>query len=122
MPGVRSSILAYLCGFASAALASDANLTWDANTEPELLGYKIYWGNTRGGPYTNSIDVGNVTQHTVAGLSESATFYFAATAYGNVGGVLQESWFSNEVIYQSPPGGAPVPVPVAPTGWRLIAR
>lgn len=75
----------------TAARAGDAILTWDANTEASLAGYKIYYGTTPGS-YTTILDVGNVTTYTVAGLS--ATTYFAVTAYDNTG---SESGYSNEV-------------------------
>ena len=63
---------------AHGAVAVD--LAWDANTEPHLAGYKIYYG-TASGVYSNSIDVGDVTQYTLAGLIDGVTYYIAATAY-----------------------------------------
>jgi hypothetical protein len=68
-------------------------LTWDPNTEPDLAGYKLYVG-TASGVYTTTIDVGNMTTHTVAGLQPGATYYFVVTAYNTSG---LESGFSNEV-------------------------
>ena len=48
--------------------ASDVSLEWDANTEPELGGYELRYG-TESGNYTSTVDVGNVTTHTVTGLA-----------------------------------------------------
>ena len=45
---------------ACAACASAARLVWDANTESDLAGYKIHYG-LASGQYTNTVDVGNVT-------------------------------------------------------------
>lgn len=81
--------------------ASDVTLAWDANTETDLAGYKIYYGTAprpadatrESNPYPNVIDVQNVTTYTVANLANGA-WCFAATAY-NTGGA--ESEFSNEV-------------------------
>ena len=56
------------------------DLAWDANTEPELAGYKIYYG-TASGDYSHSIDVGNTTQYTLTDLEDGVTYYLAATAY-----------------------------------------
>ncbi|MGD9350717.1 MAG: hypothetical protein PVF71_13735, partial [Desulfobacterales bacterium] len=44
----------------SAANAASVGLEWDPNSEPELAGYKIYWG-TSSGNYTSSKDVGKTT-------------------------------------------------------------
>ena len=55
-------------------------LTWSANTESDVSGYKIYYGGYTGYSYTNSVDVGNVTSTTVSagiGIDEN----FAVTAY-----------------------------------------
>ncbi|MGD0307653.1 MAG: fibronectin type III domain-containing protein [Acidobacteriota bacterium] len=77
--------------------ASDATLTWDANTETDLAGYKVYYG-TASGSYSQTIDVGNVTTFTVRGLGVGA-YFFAVTAYNTSG---LESGFSNEVFQVVP--------------------
>lgn len=69
-------------------------LAWDANSEPDLSGYKVYYG-TSSGTYTTTIDVGNVTTYTLSGVfTPYVTYYFAVTAYNSS---AQESGFSNEV-------------------------
>jgi len=68
-------------------------LAWDPNTEPDLAGYKIYYG-ASSGTYTANVDVGNVTTYTVTGLTPGVTYYFVATAHDNFG---NESGYSNEV-------------------------
>ncbi len=62
------------------AYGAAVSLAWDANTEPDLAGYKIYYG-TASGDYSHSIDVGNVTQCALADLDDGVTYYLAATAY-----------------------------------------
>src|SRR2546428_9741483 len=87
-------VLTVLCSLAPAlSSAAQVTLAWDANTEPDLAGYKLYYGNSSGS-YQFSVDVGNVTSYTLSGLLEGQTYYFAATAY-NLS--LAESGFSNEV-------------------------
>src|SRR5881628_2728584 len=86
--------LTALC-FLAPALSSAAQVTlaWDPNADPDLAGYKVYYG-TSSGSYQFSVDVGNVTSFTLAGLLEGQIYYLATTAY-NIKGI--ESEFSNEV-------------------------
>src|SRR5438132_30793 len=86
--------LTALC-FLAPALSSAAQVTlaWDPNTEPDLAGYKLYYG-TSSGSYQFSVDVGNLTSYTLSGLLEGRIYYFAATDY-NLS--LNESGLSNEV-------------------------
>jgi fibronectin type 3 domain-containing protein len=80
------------------AIAAQVNLSWNANTEPDLAGYSIRYG-TSSRSYTTKITVGKTTQYTVTGLSAGQTYYFAATAYDTSG---NESGYSNEVRYTTP--------------------
>src|SRR6266511_437701 len=87
-------VLTVLCSLAPAlSSAAQVTLAWDANTDPDLAGYKLYYGNSSGS-YQFSVDVGNRTSYTLSGLLEGQIYYFAATAY-NVS--LTESGYSNEV-------------------------
>src|SRR2546422_487134 len=87
-------VLTVLCSLAPAvASAAQVTLAWDANTDPDLAGYKLYYGNSSGS-YQSSVDVGSVTSYTLPGLLDGQIYYFAATAY-NLS--LAESGFSNEV-------------------------
>lgn len=70
-----------------------ATLRWDANTEPDLAGYKVYYG-TKSREYSKSYDVGDTTQFTLYWLPMNVRLYFAATAYDTV---PNESLYSNEV-------------------------
>lgn len=71
---------------------ASANLSWNANTEPDLAGYKVYIG-TASGSYGSPTPVGIVTSYTASGLSDG-TYFFAVTAVDTSG---NESGFSNEV-------------------------
>ena len=81
-----------------APCAAPVDLEWDPNTEPELAGYKIYWG-TSNGNYASSKDVGKITTSTITGLDEGRTYYFVVTAYD---GSNNESGYSNQVSYTVP--------------------
>ena len=97
---------------ASNAMAGQATLAWDPNTESDLAGYRVHYG-TASGSYTVHTDVHNVTTYTVAGLTAGQTYYFAATAYDASG---NESGYSNPVSYAVPGvNGAPT-TPATPTG------
>lgn len=82
------------------AHAGEAILSWnppttnaDATPLIDLAGYKVYSG-TGGQTYGSPVDVGNVTNYTVANLSEKITYYFSVTAYDISG---NESGYSTEV-------------------------
>ncbi len=75
------------------AFSSQVTLAWDQNTEPDLDGYKLYYGNASG-DYSQVIDVGDTTMYTVTNLTAGNTYYFAVTAHDASG---YESDYSNEV-------------------------
>jgi len=75
-------------------------LEWDQNTEPDLAGYKVYYG-TESRKYSKSYDVGDTTQFKLYWLPMDIRIYFAATAYDTV---PNESLFSNEVDTLIEPG------------------
>ena len=57
-----------------------ANVAWDANTEEDLAGYRVYHGVTTG-VYTDVVDVGNVTAYQYKHLLVGRRHYFVVTAY-----------------------------------------
>jgi hypothetical protein len=70
-------------------------LEWDPNSEPDISGYRLYYGHSiRTYPYF--IDVGNHTTYTLTGLSPTKTYYIAVTAYNTYDA---ESDFSNEIVF-----------------------
>ena len=72
--------------------AAQVTLEWDANSEPNISGYNVYYGKSSG-DYHVTLDVGNWTTVTVADLEDDETYYFAVTAYNTDG---YESGYSNE--------------------------
>jgi hypothetical protein len=90
-----------LMGMALITEAATITLAWDAPTTNEdgtpltdLAGYKLYWGLAPGN-YTNTQDVGNVTQYTLdIGPVEDARVYFNVTAYDDKG---NESDYDGEI-------------------------
>ncbi|HXU13101.1 MAG TPA: fibronectin type III domain-containing protein, partial [Candidatus Binatia bacterium] len=72
------------------------HLSWDANSEPDLSGYRLLYG-TSSGNYTNTIEIGNLTNYDVIDLASGTTYYFVVVAYDLAGNV---SLRSNEVSAQ----------------------
>ena len=107
-------LIAGLLLCASTGFAMDVTLQWDANTEPDLVGYKIYYDVDAGSPYdgggaaegnspiviTLSQDENpdpNIVEYTIHGLQEIPdvpNWFFAVTAYDDQN---LESGYSNEV-------------------------
>lgn len=78
-----------------APATNSVTLAWSPSPDSNVAGYNVYVG-AASRSYTNKVDVGNVTNATVVGLSFEITNFFAATAY-NILGV--ESDYSEEVSY-----------------------
>jgi hypothetical protein len=78
--------------------ASGVTLAWNPSTGPNVAGYHLYQG-VASLTYTNEIDVGNVTNATVSGLTQGVTYYFAVSAYTAAG---VESALTTEVSYTPP--------------------
>jgi len=68
-------------------------VAWDNNKEPDVVGYKVYYGKASR-TYSNCVDAGKVTEYKIPILPEEGVFYFAVTAYDSAG---NESGYSNEV-------------------------
>ncbi len=73
--------------------AAQVTLAWDANTDPGVAGYKLYYGKTSR-TYGTPVDVGKVTVFTLTGIEEGKNGYFAVTAYD---ANRNESAFSTEL-------------------------
>ncbi len=84
-----------LCLAPTFASAADVTLAWDSNQENDVAGYRLHYG-TSSGNYTQNIDVGNITEHTLTGLQDGTTYYFAVTAYDLDN---YESGYSQELSY-----------------------
>jgi regulation of enolase protein 1 (concanavalin A-like superfamily) len=98
------------------------SLAWDAETAPNIAGYRVYYGGSSG-TYTNRSDVGNLTNAAVSGLASGVTYYFAATAYDTNG---LESDYSAEVSYLVPNTNGPPSVvlsaPIAGSSYTAPAQ
>lgn len=81
-------------------LAGKATLSWNASTEADIAGYKIYYGNSKRtgdcpqGGYAKKIDAGNKTSYQLENLEEGKVYYFSVTSVNAAG---KESCFSEEM-------------------------
>jgi hypothetical protein len=102
--------LGLVLGLSGQAQAATATVTWDANTEPDLAGYKVHYG-TSPGTYDTTVDVGNVTSYGTPTLTDGTTYYFAVTAYDGTG---NQSLPSLEVSLAIPGVNTPPQLTVPP--------
>jgi len=92
--------------------AAEAKFSWLPNTESDLKGYKIHYGD-KTGEYTGVVDCGlpatvsGRVNYVIADAPDELTF-FAATAYDNND---KESGYSTEVTND--------PAPAPPTGLTI---
>jgi len=130
---VVTCIAVFICSL-NPSYALGITLAWDANSETDLAGYRIYYkpGSSGGGQLGNypgkgategdsPITMGlnddedpdpRVVECTIHGLDPETTYFFVVTAFSNAG---LESGPSNEVYTQAsttppptpPPNGAP---------------
>ena len=76
------------------AQASAITFIWDANTEPDLVGYKLYCSRNSSPPFTYTSSTNLTTIDTVQDLTTGG-IYCAVTAYNTAG---LESSYSN-IVY-----------------------
>ncbi len=67
----------------SGTATGTVTVTWNANTEADLRGYRVYVG-TASGVRSQSFDVGNVTSTRLT-LPLGSTYWFSVTAYDSSG-------------------------------------
>ena len=67
----------------SGTATGTVTVTWNANTEADLRGYRVYVG-TASGVRSQAFDVGNVTSTRLT-LPLGSTYWFSVTAYDNSG-------------------------------------
>lgn len=101
----------------AAQSTATVSVTWDPSPDQDVAGYRVYYGGkTR--TYTNTVEV--IKPNTVAivgGLTFDAPYFFAVTAFNQLG---LESDYSIEVAYTPPaPASELTVIPNGPLKARL---
>jgi hypothetical protein len=97
------ALLALGCLAVAPALAGSMPLEWNPVVDPDVAGYKVYYGTTAG-TYTGFVDMGNVTVGTLGSLTDCSRYHIAVKAYDGSGNL--STTFSDEVV------GLPTPTAV----------
>ncbi|SHN38389.1 Peptidase family M28 [Duganella sacchari] len=74
----------------TAKLQNDTELVWQANSEPDLAGYRIVWRDTTAADWQGSKFVGNVTEFTMPQSKDNV--YFGVQAIDKDGNVSPASY------------------------------
>jgi Cep192 domain 4/Abnormal spindle-like microcephaly-assoc'd, ASPM-SPD-2-Hydin len=95
----NSPITISMTGVGVVAGSHSADLSWDPSRDP-VIGYNVYRGETKGGPYSKINPVlDSSTNYTDSSVVGGATYYFVVTAISSEN---QESSPSNEVKVKIP--------------------
>jgi hypothetical protein len=88
---------------------SPKKAVWEANTEPDLAGYYLYWGDAATNfNDTDRVDVGNVTEYSLDGIPDGVIVITAYDVSGN------ESEISNIVPLDNTPPTAGSTLQIVP--------
>lgn len=96
--------------------AATVSLSWNANTESDLAGYKLYQG-TVSGQYGPPTTLGLVTSTTLTlpNLAIDQRYFWAITAYDLTGNESPKSSEVSKIIVGDPAQT----IPLAPTGLKV---
>jgi hypothetical protein len=75
-------VMMLMLGFT--VFADSVSFIWTTNSEPDLAGYKLYYG-TNSGRYSNIVNVPKTNIFQLQGLVRQKRYYFALTAYSTGG-------------------------------------
>jgi hypothetical protein len=103
MKRIQGFALLVAIGISSPALAQSVTLGWDPSDGAD--GYRL-WRGTTSGAYTDSIDVGNVTEYVITDLLPDQTYYFAVQSYAGAASSELSSAITVRIAL-APPTSAP---------------
>lgn len=114
--GPAIALAVTLIAWSSATWA--ATLTWTANSEPDLAGYRVYQCSQQPcgrafGTATTLVTLGKVTSFNIG--TPAVVQYYVITAYDFANNESSESGVATYTPVATPPPPAPTPPPPAPT-------
>jgi large repetitive protein len=77
-------IVVFLAFFPDTGIATSLQVTWTADTDSDLAGYKVYWG-TASGAYGTPASVTSGTLYDISSVQAGTTYYVAVSAYDTSG-------------------------------------
>lgn len=98
--------------------SGSVRFAWDANSEADLAGYRLYMG-TQSRVYSSAIPTGLTSTYQLTGLAAGATYYFALTAVNTAG---LESDSTPELVYVVPPETTNTPPTLEPIANMSISE
>jgi fibronectin type 3 domain-containing protein len=90
-------IVAFIAFFPVQGFAASLRVSWNANGETDLAGYKLYYG-TQSNTYGQPIVVGSATTYTLNNVQNGSTYYVAVSAYDSAGNESTRSTEQNAYI------------------------
>ena len=105
------AVLSFIFGCTVFANAAEVKLAWDANSETDLAGYKVYMSTDQGATWTAGVDVGNITAHTYPDVPDTGLILFRVSAYdANNETIRYEAgaWYCKDFLPVLPPSCAGV--------------
>ena len=100
-------LLGLALGTPAVAAAGSLDLEWDSSPDSSVVGYIVEWGGSAG-VYTDQVDVGNATTHTIAGLVDGQTYHLIVRSRTSDG---TTSAASNEAVGVAVATGGGLPDP-----------
>lgn len=83
-PGTPKNVEQHVAPPTGFAGSNDVRLSWNANPEPNLVGYEVVWRDTTDPTWAHALGVGNVTSVTLTGMNPD-NFYFGVRAVDSQG-------------------------------------
>jgi hypothetical protein len=106
------ALLGLLLFGGNAAAQCSETFSWLPNSEPDVTGYKIYYGQSQGGPYPDWVVVGNPApvdgriHATVEGLVCDQAYYMVCVAINE--GDVESAYSNEEILAPGPPINAAI--------------